>query len=187
MDLSGPASLTLAGTVGLSPIRTQFSGVPDVPLERFELTFDANRSLVSRTDFCRGPQPRMVAELTGHNGATARLDEPLAVTGCAKPAVQLTVNGRRLLLRVAALRGRPLQRVRLVLPRGVRLKRGAVARADGRRLRRVRGRIVVVNPGGAGHFRISGRLNRRLHKRAVAVQTLDATGRVVRQRLRARR
>ena len=51
----------------------------------------------------------MLAELTGHNGATARLDEPLAVAGCELPAAKLTVNRRRLKLQVAALRGRPLR------------------------------------------------------------------------------
>lgn len=173
MDLSGPASLTLAGTVGLSPIRTEFTGVPDVPLERFELTFDPRRSLVSRSDFCRGPQPRIVAELTGHNGATARLDEPLAVTGCAKPAARLFVRGRKLRLRVDAVRGKALQRVRLTTPRGVRLK--------GRR-------SVVVHRQSASRVVIAGRLNHRLRKRRTFVlETLDATGRVVRQRLRARR
>jgi hypothetical protein len=186
MDLSGAAALTLAGTVELSPIRTTFAGIPDVPLERFELTFDRNRTLATRGDLCRGPEPRLIAELTGHNGATARLDEPLTVTGCEKPAARLTVNGRRLRLHVEALRGRPLRRVQLALPRGVRLKRGAVARADGRRLRRVRGRKVAVRPGAARHFAIAGTLNRRLRERAVALETLDSTGRVVRQRLRAR-
>jgi hypothetical protein len=159
-----------------------------VPLERFELTFAANRSLVSRGDFCRGPQPRILAELTGHNGAVARLDEPLAVTGCAKPAATLTLDRRRLKLRVAALRGRPLQRVRLTLPRGTRLlRRTSVARADGRRLRRVRGRTVVVQPGAARSFAIAGTLNHRVRKRRTfVVETLDSTGRVVRQRLKRR-
>lgn len=185
MDLSGAASLSLLGAVEFSPIRTTFAGIPDVPLERFALTFEAGRTLAAHGNLCRGPQPRILAELTGHNGAVARLDEALTVTGCELPDARLTVNGRRLGLRVAALRGRPLRRVRVALPRGLRLKRGAVARADGRRLRRVRGRTVVVQPGAARHFRIAGRLNRRLGRRAVALETLDSTGRVVRQRLRA--
>ena len=41
MELSGAAALTLAGAVDISPIRATFAGIPDVPLERFELTFDA--------------------------------------------------------------------------------------------------------------------------------------------------
>ena len=127
----------------------------------------------------------MLAELTGHNGATARLDEPLAVAGCEKPAATLTVKRRRFTLRVAALRGRPLARVKLRLPRHVRLERGSVARADGRRLRRVRGRTVTVRPGAARHFTIAGTLTRRL-RRAVVLETLDSTGRIFRQTVRRR-
>jgi hypothetical protein len=110
------------------------------------------------------------------------------VTGCAKPAVRLTIDRRRLKLRVAALRGRPLQRVRLTLPRGTRLlRRSSVARADGRRLRRVRGRNVVVQPGAARSFTIAGRLNHRLRaRRTFVLETLDSTGRVVQQRLKRR-
>ena len=74
LELSGAASLALTGTVTGRQIRTEFAGIPDVPLERFELTFDANRSLTAQKDFCRGPQPTIAAELTGHNGAVARLD-----------------------------------------------------------------------------------------------------------------
>ena len=185
MELSGAATLTLAGAVDISPIRATFAGIPDVPLERFELTFDPDRTLVSRGDLCRGPEPRVLAELTGHNGATTRLDEPLAVAGCEKPAATLTVKRRRLTLRVAALRGRPLARVQLRLPRHVRLKRGSVARADGRQLRRVRGRTVTVRPGAARHFAIAGTLTRRL-RRAVVLETLDSTGRILRQTLRRR-
>jgi hypothetical protein len=184
MDLSGAASLTLAGSVELSPIRTTFAGIPDVPLERFALTFDANRTLAARGNLCRGPEPRIVAELTGHNGAAVRLDEPIAVSGCELPEARLTVNRRKLLLTVAALRGRPLRRVSVRLPRGVRLERGAVARANGRRLRRVRGRSVIVKQRAARHFSIRGTLTRRLGKRRVALVTLDSTGRVVRQSLR---
>jgi hypothetical protein len=129
----------------------------------------------------------MAVQLTGHNGAVARLTEPLNVSGCEKPAVTLTVERRRLKLRVAALRGRPLQRVRLTLPRGARLRSSSVARADGRRLRRVRGRIVSVRPGAARRFAITGTLNHRLKKRrAFEVETLDSTGRVVRLSLKRR-
>jgi hypothetical protein len=188
MDLSGAASLSLTGTVEVAPaLRTTFAGIPDVPLERFQLTFDAGRALLARSDLCVGPVPRVTADLAGHNGATAHLVEPVAVTGCELPAVRLTLDGRRLKLRVDALRGRPLQRVKLSLPRGLRLKRGSVARANGVRLRRVRGRTIAVRPGAARHFSIRGTLSHRVRKRrAFAVETLDSTGRVVRQRLKAR-
>jgi hypothetical protein len=187
MDLTGAAALSLTGAVDLSPIRATFAGIPDVPLERFELTFDPKGTLVTRGNLCRGPAPRIGAELTGHNGATVRLDEPLAVAGCELPDVTLTLNRRKLKLRVDALRGRPLQRVELALPRGLRLQRGSVARANGVRLRRVRGRTIAVRPGAARHFTIKGTVSHRLRKRrAFVVETLDSSGRVVRQRLKAR-
>jgi hypothetical protein len=188
MDLSGAANLSLIGTVEVAPaLRTTFAGIPDVPLERFQLTFDAGRALLSRTDLCVGPVPRVTADLTGHNGAAAHLVAPVSVTGCELPAVKLTLNGRRLKLRVDALRGRPLQRVKLGLPRGLRLKRGSVARANGHRLRRVRGRTITVRPVTARHFSIRGTLTHRVRKRrAFTVRTLDSTGRVVQQRVKAR-
>jgi hypothetical protein len=129
----------------------------------------------------------VTADLTVHNGAAVHVVAPVAVTGCELPAVKLALNGRRLTLRVDALRGRPLQRVKLGLPRGLRLKRGSVARANGHRLRRVRGRTIAVHPGAARHFSIRGTLTHRLRKRrAFTVETLDSTGRVVRQRVKTR-
>ena len=57
LELSGAASLSLTGTVAGNPIRTEFAGIPDVPLERFELTFDAKRSLTAQSE----PLPRPAA------------------------------------------------------------------------------------------------------------------------------
>jgi hypothetical protein len=188
MDLTGAATLTLTGVVEISPtLRTAFTGIPDVPLERFALTFDEGRGLIARSDLCRGPEPRLIADLTGHNGATAHLVQAIAVTGCDLPAVTLTLKQKRLKLRVDALRGRPLQRVRLTLPKGTRLNGSSFARANGKRLRRVRGRTVIVKPEAARHFTINGTLSHRLRKRrAFTVATLDSTGRVVRQTLKRR-
>jgi hypothetical protein len=187
LELSGAASLALTGTVSGNPIRTEFAGIPDVPLERFELAFAPERSLVAPRDLCRGRQPVMAVELSGHNGAVARLEEPLEVAGCELPDVTLTVERRKLKLRVDALRGRPLQRVKLTLPRGLQLTRGSVARANGHRLRRVRGRKIAVRPETARHFAIRGTLSHRLRKRrAFTVETLDSTGRVVRRALKRR-
>ena len=77
--------------------------------------------------------------------------------------------------------------MKLGLPRGLRLKRGSVARANGHRLRRVRGRTITVRPVTARHFSIRGTLSHRLRKRrAFTVEMLDSTGREVRQRLKAR-
>jgi hypothetical protein len=177
LELSGPASLTLTGAVGGNPLRTEFSGIPDVPLGRFELTFDAGRSLRAVADLCRGRQPVIAAELTGHNGAVAQLSEPIAVAGC-KPAARLSVSGRRLRLRVDAARGQPLKRVKLTLPRGLKLRRPGAARSR---------RSIAVRTRTARRVVIKGTLNHRVRKRrAFKVEMLDSTDRVVRRRLMAR-
>jgi hypothetical protein len=186
LELTGPAALTLTGAVGGNPIRTEFAGIPDVPLARFELTFDADRSLRAQTDFCRGKQPVISAQLTGHNGAVAQLTEPLAVAGC-RPAATLTRRGRRLTLRVVAVRGTPLERVRVTLPRGLKLR---VARVDGRKVRRGRkalpratrrGRIVTVRARAAQRV-VLGLTGRT--RKAFAVETRDAGGATVLQRVK---
>jgi hypothetical protein len=181
LDLTGPASLSLSGSVSGNPLLTEFAGIPDVPLERFELTFDAKRSLRAQKDFCRGPLPVVKARLTGHNGAVANLSEPLAVTGCRKPTT--TVKGRT--LRIVAVRGGPaISRVRVTLPRGLKVR---IARADGKKVRaKRRGRTTTVRPSAARKVVLKLRGTPR-RKRAIAVRTLDATGREVLQRRKARR
>ena len=130
-----------------------------------------------------GPRLGATVDSTALPGLRTVITVPRGHASTASAAVTLP---RALAVNVAALRGRPLRRVRLELPRHTRLRRGAVARADGHRLRRVRGRTVVVKPGAARHFAIAGRLNRGLRKHRALVETLDSTGRVVQQRLRVR-
>jgi hypothetical protein len=187
VDLSGVVSLSLLGTTGGNPLRTQFTGIPDVPLERFELTFDAGRALLAPKDYCRGALPRISAELVGHNGATATLREPMTVTGCTKPAARLTLHGRRLKLRVQAVRGGPaLKSVKLKLARGLKAhpRRGRVS--PGAKLSR-RGVLSVSRPGAR---RITATLSRGAFtgraRRRFLLRTVDMSGRVVKQRLRAR-
>jgi hypothetical protein len=127
--------MSLAGTVDAlhAPLRTDFAGIPDVPLERFELAFDKGRALRSRADVCRGPLPRIAAVLTGHNGAVANLRVPVTVTGCARPAATVRVRGRKLVLRVKAVRGGPaLTFVRLALPRKLKAHPGRGRVSKGR-------------------------------------------------------
>jgi hypothetical protein len=189
--LSGTVSISLAGTVDAlhSPLRTEFAGIPDVPLERFELSFDAGRALKASKNVCRGPLPRMAAVLTGHNGAKATLNVPMTVTGCTKPTVKVRVRGRKLVLRVAAARGGPaLKMVRLTLPRKLkahprrgRVPLGKLSRRGVLTIRTAPVRHVVATlRGGAFTRRAKGKLKFK-------VQTLDASGRRVTQRVRARR
>jgi hypothetical protein len=190
VDLSGVVSLSLAGAVTLGKqLSTTFSGIPDVPLERFQLTFDPGGALLATKDFCRGPLPRISAVITGHNGAKASLREPLAVTGCHKPVAGLRVHRGKLVLRVRAARaGAALKRVKLTLPKRLKAhpRRGHVR---GGKLSR-RG-VLTVNAAGAR--RISATLSRGAFtgklgkKRAFVLRTVDVTGHPERQRVRARR
>jgi hypothetical protein len=189
VDLSGVVSLSLAGTVSGNPLTTQFAGIPDVPLERFELSFDAGRALKATQDVCRGPLPRMAAVLTGHNGAKATLNVRMTVRGCTKPNVKVRVRGRKLVLRVAAARGGPALRiVRLTLPRKLKAhpRRGRVSlgKLSRRGVLTIRTEplrhIVATLRGGAFTRRAKGRLKFK-------VRTLDASGRYVTQRVKARR
>jgi hypothetical protein len=191
VDLSGVVSLSLPGVVSFTPaLRTTFAGLPDVPLRRFALSFDAGGALRTLRDVCTGTLPRMTADVTGHNGAQAHLDVPVTVTGCRKPVASLRVHGRKLVLRVRAPRNGPaLRQVRLTLPKRLKAHphRGRVSR--GARLSR-RG-VLTVKANGARritatlrHGAFTGRLGR---KRMFALRTVDVTGHPERRRIRARR
>ena len=190
VDLSGVVSLSLTGTVATGKqLRTAFAGIPDVPLERFQLTFDEGIGLLAARDFCRGPLPRIAADLTGHNGAKVSLREPLAVTGCRKPVARLRVHKRKLVLRVRAARGgAALKRVRLALPRRLKAhpRRGHVR--GGKLTRR-----GVLTVDAAGARRITAALSRGAFtgklgkKRTFVLRTVDVTGHPERQRIKARR
>jgi len=191
VDLSGVVSLSLPGVVTFTPaLRTTFAGLPDVPLRRFALTFDAGGALSTTRDVCRGKLPRMTADLTGHNGARAHLDTPLTVTGCRKPVASLRVHGRKLVLRVRAARNGPaLKKVQLTLPKRLKAhpRRGRVspgAKLSRRGVLTVRAhaaqKIIATLRGGA----FTGRLGK---KRAFKLRTVDVTGHPERQRIKARR
>jgi hypothetical protein len=190
VDLHGVVSLSLAGTVSGNPLTTQFAGIPDVPLERFELTFDRDGALQAAGDVCRGPLPRMSAQLTGHNGAKANLTVPMTVTGCTKPAVRVRVRGRKLVLRVTAANGGPaLRMVRLTLPRKLKAhpRRGHVSKGKLSR----RG-VLTIRTAAVRHVTSTlrgGAFTRRARRGALRfkVQTLDASGRRVTQHVKARR
>jgi hypothetical protein len=190
VDLAGVVKLSLAGIVDTGRrLRTRFAGLPDVPLEQFVLTFDANGALRAATDFCRGPLPRIDAELTGQNGARANLRVPVTVTGCAKPVAFLRVHGRRLRLRVNAPRGGPaLERVRLNLPKRLKVHPRRGHHTRGVKLTR---RALKFTARGARTVRLTlsqgaftGKLGK---KRRLVLLTRDATGHTERQRVRARR
>jgi hypothetical protein len=190
--LSGTVSLSLAGTVDAlhAPLRTEFGGIPDVPLERFDLWFDAGHALRSRTDVCRGPLPRIAAELTGHNGAVANLRVPVTVTGCTKPAATVRVRGRKLTLRVNAVRNGPaLTFARLTLPRRLKAHPGRGRVSKGTLSRRG---VLTIRTAAVRHITATlrgGAFTRRARKGALAFKltTIDASRRRVRQTVTAHR
>jgi hypothetical protein len=142
IDFRSPLSLRLVGTVAItsSGLRTEFEGIPDVPLERFELNFDRRRAVKLTRSMCTGKVPRIRAELAGHNGRGARLSRAVKVTGC-KPTATLRKRGSTLRLRVSSARnGPPLRTVRV---RGLRATR-VTARAGRRRLRAALRRGVLT-------------------------------------------
>ena len=121
LDFTGPVTLPLFGQVALPAadrrIKNTFDGIPDVPLGRFDLRFTSASPLQLRSDACHGKRQRVLATLTGHNGAVAHLSAPLKVAGC--PPVATVRKGR---LRVAP--GRDGARIRSSMPRrGARLRR----------------------------------------------------------------
>jgi hypothetical protein len=143
LDLRGPVSLKLLGTIAFTKagLRTQFAGIPDVPLSRFELRFDRRRAIRVSRNMCTGKIPRVTAELAGHNGKSVRLRRAMRVTGC-RPTAVLRRRGSMLRLRVNAARGGPaLRRVRVT---GLRASRVS-ARAGKRSLRaRIRRGVLTV-------------------------------------------
>lgn len=199
VELRGPVALGLTGTVGLiGGVTTEFAGIPDVPLARFELRFE--RALERRRNLCTGKVPRIRADMAGHNGAVARLRAPFRVRGC-KPTAKLTLRRRgafpTLRLQVKAARSRPgLRRVKLTLPRALRGHRGAgriVARAGRRRLRAVKlgARTLSVRTRAARRITVTlarGAVTGSARKRrAFTVRTRDGKGRTAKLKVRARR
>jgi hypothetical protein len=191
VSFTSPVALDLGGTVEFTPqgVKSTFAGVPDVPLERFELALDGGKTgalkLATGADICKRPAPQIRGELVAHSGARASLSRPVNVVGCG-PRATLRIaglRGRRPTLKLTVRRapgGASLRRVRLRLPVSLqvepeRVKRGLRATADGERVRATlsRKRLLAVRGRGAarivlrvrnGAFRASKRLRKRLRE-----------------------
>src|SRR5262249_62188658 len=60
-----------------------FSGLPDIPISRFQLTFTNPPGLLETSrDICVPPAPSFHADFTGYNGKSASVDSPATVDGC---------------------------------------------------------------------------------------------------------
>jgi hypothetical protein len=118
LRLTGQATVPLFGQVQLPGadhrIHNVFANIPDVPLGRFDLSFNRAAPLVLRRDVCQGPRQTVLATLTAHSGAVAKLRTPLKVAGC--PPVATVRHGR---LRVVP--GRDGARIRSVRRHGSRV------------------------------------------------------------------
>ena len=144
IQLADPIPLRLEGTAALSPkgLRTTFTGLPDVPLSRFQLSLFGGEEGVFRLldDICSVAQPPTVeAAYAAQSGATSGETVPVAVAGCTPaPKVHARITGLRggrpnLRLDVRAADGAPdLRQVRVILPDALptkpkRARRGAKA------------------------------------------------------------
>ena len=192
VSFTSPVALDLAGSVDLRPegVKSTFGGVPDVPLERFELALDGGRSgalaLATGVDLCKGKAPKIRVDFVSHSGATASERRRVKVAGCGpraklqlhrlrtrRPTLELTVRKRSA--------GKALKRVRLRLPGSLhvhraRVERGLRAAAGGKpvkatlsrkgvlAVRAARGAGKVVVKVGKGAFTASRRLRGRLSK-----------------------
>jgi hypothetical protein len=145
LTLTGPVTLPLFGKV-IPPgadkrIHNVFAAIPDVPLERFDLSFTSAAPLTLQSDACHGARQRVSGTIAAHSGAIARISAPLKVAGCP-PVVALTRRGRRVTLRVT--RGRDAPAVKRVTLNGRRAK----SRTTTVRTARRTFRVVVRDAGG---------------------------------------
>lgn len=153
VDLRGLIRLPLVGDIALPPsgqVTTTFAGIPDVPLERFDLVLDGGPggALAAVESLCRGPAPEIAGAFTAHSGARAPSRRVAATPGCSsRPVAAAVLRGAgtsrpRLALRIVAARRAPdLRSVTVVLPPTIRgvpaaTRTRVTVRAGDRRLAR---------------------------------------------------
>ena len=208
LRLKGPLTLTLRGQNAFAPgggQETTFDGLPDVPLSSFELLFRGGETglLTATRDLCRGIAPQFRATFTAHSGKQVSKTVGATVEGCAggappksaPPRAKLRLKGQSLRLTVRSGTQR-IKRVRMTLPKGVRLAknaRGSVSGANARGTKlRFRGRVVDLRVPGTGARTVglalrsgSVRKVRALRKRAARVVVTTADRKRTTRRLKA--
>ncbi|MGH2988634.1 MAG: hypothetical protein ACRDMA_02060, partial [Solirubrobacterales bacterium] len=146
VDLKGPLPLQLRGNFVLTPgPGNVFEGLPDVPISRFELNFDADKLVVTTRDLCVPPRPEFHADFEGHNGAKVSGDFPASVRGCGsklgRPTAKVKLRKSksehpRMKAKVKAGAAAQVEKMKLKLPRqlrfaaGKKFKRGAKASGE---------------------------------------------------------
>jgi hypothetical protein len=133
LDLTGALPLQLRGNFVLSPAPgNAFEGLPDIPISRFELTFQQGRLVTVSRDLCTGALPMFSASFVGHNGALLSDQVPATVEGCGggsgKPTatVKLRKTGSehpRMKVNADAAFS-PIGEMSVKLPKQLRLSRG---------------------------------------------------------------
>jgi hypothetical protein len=197
---SGALKLQLKGVLRLLPgggLQSVFTGLPPTPLSRFTFTFFGGKhgeggNFRAPFDLCSSRSGRLDVRLTSVAGTVRRSHVPLIVPACSRnpraSAAAFGLAGDDPLVDVDVRRGprgAPLSTVRFELPRGLRLRPGALrghagARADGRpvdagRITALSSRVVQVRGLGAhgadrvhlrlrhGALEVSSSLRRRAH------------------------
>jgi hypothetical protein len=142
--LRGPVNVTLLGNVTIGKgnrLITTFDGIPDVPLSTFALSLTGGKkgALVISGNLCTTPESRTV--ITAHSGKTKRTSMLPPSSECetsasgAPPAATVrfaNIKSGRPTLKVTATRGSAaLKSVRVTLPAGMGVDRGAAARKTG--------------------------------------------------------
>jgi hypothetical protein len=167
LSLGGPVQLRLNGTLNLgSAITAVFDGIPDVPLSRFVLTFDAGGPVMVIGSPCTGSVLRFAGTLAGHNGTTASTPARALVTGCPATAKGRLRHGR---LRVVARHGRDAKRLARVvvhLPRGLSVRRVRATHDGGEHAKAtVHGRTITAKLRRAARATLDLRVAGRRHGR----------------------
>lgn len=136
IQLSGVLPITLAGKISAGPnqrLLTTVEPVPDVPLSRFDLSFNGGDESVLQAgkDLCADPNLTFDGTFVSQAGPTYQASTPVEIPGCG-PTATLRVSslkaGRPSMdLRVVGARNR-LKTVQLVVPKGMEFQRAAVVR-----------------------------------------------------------
>jgi hypothetical protein len=146
VDLKGALPLQLRGNFVLTPgPGNVFEGLPDTPITRFELNFDADKLIVTTRDLCVPPRPAFHGDFEGHNGAKVSGGFPATVKGCGsklgRPSAKVKLRKSqsehpRMKAKVKAGAEAQVEKMKLKLPRQLRFangsdfKKGAKASAD---------------------------------------------------------
>ncbi|MDA0182518.1 hypothetical protein OJ997_19570 [Solirubrobacter phytolaccae] len=118
LQLTGAVTLPLFGKVtppngAKGRITNAFTGIPDVPLEKFELTFTGGTTspLKLKQDACHGARQVVIGKLTGHNGTVTNLTAKPKVIGCPPTVVVKRKSGK---LKATAKPGRDGAKIKSV-------------------------------------------------------------------------